>query len=136
MFAGNLQAVAEAVLIDIEGDDPGPGFRVGLITAHGGVIPPAEDEVLAAGDREAIPAEVKVGVLECLGERHPCIDLRPLFRLKGDQQEINLTGKVGRKTELCMSEVVGGERREDGGLGYIVLGSARNGQKESAEEQA
>ena len=136
-FAGDLKVATKIIFIDVERDDPGPGIRIGFVAAHGGVVPPAEDEVFAAGDGHAIPAEVEVGVLEGLSKRHPGIDLRPLFGLKGDEEEIELSGKIAREVEFCFIETVGGHRREDGRLrGGAILSSMGDGQKKNAERKA
>jgi hypothetical protein len=76
-------------------------------------------------------------VLESLGDRHPSIDLRLLFGLEGDEEQIELPGKTGGEIELVPVEVVGGKRRENSRLcGLAVLRRVDSGQKKGAEDGA
>lgn len=116
-LAGDLQGAAEAVFVHIERDDPGPRLRVGFVAAHGGVFPPAEDDIFRARDGHTVPAKVEVGVLEGLGEGHPGVDVGSLFGLEGDEQQIELSGKIPGKRELGFAEIVGDEGREESRFG-------------------
>lgn len=116
VLTGYLEAVAEAVFVDVERNDPGPGFGVSFVAAHGRVLPPAKDHIFGPGDGHAVPAEVEVGVLESLRERHPGVDFSPLLGLEGNQQQIELRGKVTGKREPGFAEIVGDDGREGGRL--------------------
>lgn len=95
-LTGYLQAAAESVLLHVKRDDPGPGFRVRFVAAHGGVFPPPKDKIFGPRDRHPVPAEVEVGVLESLCDRHPGVDVSSLLGLEGDQQQIELSGEIVR----------------------------------------
>jgi hypothetical protein len=136
-LARYLQAVTEAVLIDIERDDPGPGFRIGFVAAHGRVFPPAENKVFWAGNRQAIPAEIEVGVLKAFGNRHPGVYLGLLLGPEGDQQEIDLPGEIARQKDPGFIESVGRDRRKNGRLHCIaILSTTGDGQKKREEGKA
>lgn len=132
-----LQAAAELVLIDVERNNPRPGFRICFVAAHGGVVPPAEDEVFARRGGQAIPAEVEVGVLEGLGYGHPCVDLRLLFGLEGDEEQVDVSGEISGQVEFGLVEAIGEDGWKYGRLcGHAVLRGVGKGQKQSAEREA
>jgi len=71
------------------------------------------------GDGQPVPAEVEVGVLQRLGQRHPRVNLLLLLGLKGNEQQIKLANQIVGKGDLVFVESVGGNGGEDHGLALI-----------------
>src|SRR5271170_2880829 len=135
-FIRNLQRLVKFVLVYVKGDDPGPGFRVFFLAAHGRVFPPAEDEILTFGDGQAIPPEVEIRVLQSLSERHPCVNFFLLLGFEGNKQQVDLSGQVLRQVHFGLIEAIRCDRGENRRLVLLaVLRSKGKRQYKSAERK-
>ena len=106
LFVGNLQIVEEFLPVHPKWNDPVPGLRIGLVAAHRGAFPPAENEVFVLRDGELVVAELKVGVLQSLRGGQPGIDVGLLLRLERNEQEIGLPFELAGQRNLLFVQAV------------------------------
>jgi hypothetical protein len=115
---GDVEILEEFRAVDVEGHDPVPGDGIGLVAAHRGGFPPAEDEVLVYGDRQMVVAKLEISVLEGLGDGQPGLHVLLLFGREGEDEQVGLAFYAAGQNDFLLVEAV----RSDGGEGDLFLG--------------
>ena len=131
-LVGDLEILQKLVAIDEERHDPVHGFRIGLVGAQRGCIPPAEDEVLAAEDRQLVIVKLEAGMLQGLAGGEPGVDVLLLLGLKRNEEQVGLALEAAGYVHLLLIEGVAGDGREDRGFG---LRGVEDGQQREEKQR-
>ncbi len=94
LLAGQLERLTEGALVQVEGDGPLAGDRIGDAGPHPLVDERAGQNVESLNGRQFIVAHRRIGLLKLPGEWDPRVDLALLPLLERDQDQVQFALKI------------------------------------------